>query len=904
MLEKIYRLFSDREIEFRERLFRVILMFGIIATILTIIAGLFLENIVMNTIPLLILIVVLVIACVATFRYHKMELAATVIGFVMICLDFPITFFLSGGLLGGSSVWMVLGILYIFLLFSGKKLAIFLVIAVAADFFTYIVAYQHPRWVVNLASRSEIYYDSLFAVLVVGIMVGCIMKFQLMMYEKERQVTLEQKETLEKLSSSKNDFFSYVSHEIRTPINTIIGLNEMILREDVSQEVAEDARNVRNAGKLLLSLVNDILDLAKIENKKMEIIPVEYSTREMFSELIQLISVRMKEKNLEFIVNVDADIPSVLYGDEKRIQQVIINILTNAVKYTERGSVTFSVEGESVDDSTIKLSISVADTGVGIKREDMKNLFQSFQRADLAHNSKIEGSGLGLSIVKQFLDLMGGNIKVNSIYGKGSIFTVTLEQKVVDHAPIDLLDYKTIGEEDRNETYRKSFEASGASILIVDDDEKNLLVATKLLRATKVGIDTAASGKECLEYTKNRSYHVILLDYMMPEMDGLETLHRIRSQEDGLCQKAPVIVLTGNASPEDEKRFLRQGFDGYLAKPVDGRTLETEILSFLPKEVVEYREDISAQRGTSDFVQKILKRRKRKIIIASDAVCDLPRDLRDKYDIRLMHSYIVTDKGNFRDTEEIGIDNFFQYMSDMTTTVSAVTAPVEEFEEFFAQLLTEAESVIYVSMSAQVGRGYAHATQAAKEFYHVSVVDSEQVSGGEGLMVLYAARLAQNGCSVEEICAALEKEKKKVEMSMMLSTVDTFYENGYISKSKAKICDYFHLHPVVKSKHGVLAFCGVRGGKLDLARKHFVQSQLFLKNRINTDIAFITYVGCTVEQQNNLKKQVEQCVPFDRLILQRCSVPIVSNAGLGIIAITYIRKDMKEIPGKTEFSDL
>lgn len=326
MLEKIYRLFSDREIEFRERLFRVILMFGIIATILTIIAGLFLENIVMNTIPLLILIVVLVIACVATFRYHKMELAATVIGFVMICLDFPITFFLSGGLLGGSSVWMVLGILYIFLLFSGKKLAIFLVIAVAADFFTYIVAYQHPRWVVNLASRSEIYYDSLFAVLVVGIMVGCIMKFQLMMYEKERQVTLEQKETLEKLSSSKNDFFSYVSHEIRTPINTIIGLNEMILREDVSQEVAEDARNVRNAGKLLLSLVNDILDLAKIENKKMEIIPVEYSTREMFSELIQLISVRMKEKNLEFIVNVDADLPSVLYGDEKRIQQVIINI--------------------------------------------------------------------------------------------------------------------------------------------------------------------------------------------------------------------------------------------------------------------------------------------------------------------------------------------------------------------------------------------------------------------------------------------------------------------------------------------------------------------------------------------------------------------------------------------------
>ena len=900
MVRKIYELFNDREVELRERLFRVVLVFGTIVSIVAIFASFALENVLLNMIPLVLLIGILGIASVVTFKYHKIEFAAILLGIVIICGIFPYMFLTNGGISGGASVWFVLGILYIFLMFSGKKLFCFLGLGVIAVVATYVVAYRNPEWVLELTSTSEIYYDSIFAVLAVGITVGCIIKFQLYVYEKERQVTLAQKRELEKLSSSKNNFFSYVSHEIRTPINTIIGLNEMILREDISEEVAEDAQNVLNAGNILLSLVNDILDLAKIENKKMELVPVEYKTKELFSELVRLISVRMKEKNLEFIVDIDAAIPSVLYGDEKRIKQIILNILTNAVKYTEHGSVTFTIKGERVDDTTEELEIVVADTGVGIRREEMKDLFDSYKRVDLKHNRKIEGSGLGLTIVKQLLDLMQGEIAVNSIYGKGSIFTVRLEQKIVNRTPLGIFDYRIACAEGKRARYRQSFEAPEARILLVDDDENNLMVVSKLLRATKVCIDTAKSGKECLLCTQKVSYHVILLDYMMPEMDGTETLQKIRKQENGLCRKVPVIILTGNASPEDEKEFLRKGFDGYLAKPVEGKRLEAEILKFLPREVVEYRADMEEQKSMTQIVQNMLKQKRKKVIITTDCASDLPKDLRDKYDIRLMYTYIVTEKGSFCDTKEIGLDNFFRYMSDLKDDMHTVSAPIDEYEEFYAQMLMEAENVIHISLSSKIGKRYENAAMAAKIFYHIHVGDSGYISGGEGLMVLYAAKLAQNGSSVEEICQALEKVKDKIEMSFLLPTTNTFYPKGYMSRITAKLCEELNLHPIIKSRHGALTLCGVKSGKIEQARKHYIRNQFFLKKRIDTDVVYITYIGCTVEQRQEIEKEVKKYVPFHRVIMQRCSVSLASKLGFGIVAIAFVRKEKT----RTEFSDL
>lgn len=889
MLKKIHEWFNERDLELRERLFRVILVVGLAASVEAIVANFALENVLINVVPLLTLISIMGVASIATFKYHKIEFSAVLIGVMIICGIFPYMFFASGGISGGATVWFVLGILYIFLMFSGKKLVFFLCIVMMTYVFTYVWAYFHPEWIVDLTSKREIYYDSLSSVLAVGLAVGIIIKIQIRMYEKERELTLAQKEELESLSSSKDRFFSYVSHEIRTPINTIIGLNEMILREDVSKEVAEDAQNVMNAGKILLSLVNDILDIAKIENKKMEIVPVEYNVGELFLELVRLVSVQVREKKLELLLHLDEGLPSVLYGDEKRIRQVLLNLLTNAVKYTERGCIDFSVRGEMAEEGMVSLEIAVADTGIGIRREELGSLFEVFKRADLKNNHNIEGSGLGLSIVKQLVDLMGGEVDVKSIYGKGSVFTVKLTQKIVDDSPVGIVDSRKLLKESGKEHYRQSFEAPEAKILIVDDDENNLMVACKLLRATKILIDTAHSGRECLEYTRNGYYHIILMDYMMPEMDGVETMQRIRNQENGLCRETPIIVLTANApSAMDEKKYLEEGFDGYLPKPIDGEALETEILKFLPAKVVEYRRDKEENGFQKPQLENVLQHKRKKIIITSDCVSDLPRDLREKYDIRLMYTYIVTDKGSFQDTKEIGPDNIFRQLSEKKCY--AASAPVEEYEAFYAEVLTEAENIIHISLSSRVGISYENASSAAKEFYHVNVIDAGHISCGEGLIVLYAANLAKNGCSVQEICKEIEQVKHRVETGFLFSTAKALYRSGYLDRMTTQICDYFNLYPVIKCKKGVLTMSGICMGKIDKARKHYIRRRLFFKKRINTDIVYVTYTGCTAEEQEEIIKEIKKRIDFKRVIMQRASVSSACNAGDRAIGIAYVTK--------------
>lgn len=895
MLKKIQEWFNDRNLELKERLFRIILVVGLMVSVEAIITNFALEHVWINVIPLLALIVIMGVASIATFKYHRVEFSAVLIGVLIICGIFPYMFFASGGISGGATVWFVLGILYIFLMFSGKKLAFFLGLVVFADIITYMEGYFHPEWIVDLASENEIYFDSLCSVLAVGLAVGIIIKFQLRMYEKEREFTLEQNEELEQFSRSKDHFFSYISHEIRTPINTIIGLNEMILREDVSKEVAEDAQNVMNAGKVLLSLVNDILDIAKIENKKMEIIPVEYNVGELFLELVQLVSVQVKEKKLELMLHLDEGLPSVLCGDEKRIRQVILNLLTNAIKYTERGCVNFSIGGEMAEEGTVNLEISVADTGIGIKREELGNLFEVFKRVDLKNNRKIEGSGLGLSIVKRLVDLMGGEVTVKSIYGKGSVFTVKLPQKIVDDSPVGIVDSRKIVKESGKEHYKQSFEAPEARILIVDDDENNLMVASKLLRATRVFIDTAQSGRECLEYTRNGYYHIILMDYLMPGMDGIETMQKIRKQENGLCRETPIVVLTANTpSVMDEKRYSEEGFDGYLSKPVDGEALEAEILKFLPENVVEYRREKESQKQQ---LNNVLQHKRKKIIITSDCVSDLPRELREKYDIRLMYTYIATDKGNFQDTREIGSDNIFRQSAEAKNCYT-VSAPVEEYEAFYAEMLTEAENVIHISLSSRMGTSYANASSAAKEFYHVTIIDSGHISCGEGLLVLYAANMAKNGCSVQEICNEIERVKGNVETTFLFASTKSLYRGGYLDKTMHRICEYFNFYPVIKCNKGTVTMCGIQMGKLERARKRYIRRRLLFARRIHTDIVYVTYTGCTTEEQERVLKEIKKRVDFKRVIMQKASVSSACNAGYGAIGIAYVIKKVRNKKGK------
>lgn len=399
--------------------------------------------------------------------------------------------------------------------------------------------------------------------------------------EAQHQEAIARAEAL-RASQAKSEFLANMSHEIRTPINAILGMNEMILREDISPEIQEYARNIQVSGDALLSIINDILDFSKIESGKMELTPVNYDPHKLIEACETLITPRIINKNLEFIIKYDPSIPKCLYGDEVRVRQILINLLTNAAKYTEEGTVTLFAEWNKISDDVGYLCFKVKDTGIGIKPENQKALFEAFQRVDEQKNRNIEGTGLGLSITNKLLSLMNGDISVSSEYGKGSEFIVDIPQKIVDGAPSGEYTKKV---NSAKYEYKEAFRAPEAHILAVDDYKMNLTVLKGLLKKTEVKLDLAMSGREAIELASKNPYHLILMDHMMPEMDGIETMKIIKSTP-GPNSRTPVIMLTANAIQGVEEQYLSEGFEGYLTKPIDSKALEAELKKYIPDELI------------------------------------------------------------------------------------------------------------------------------------------------------------------------------------------------------------------------------------------------------------------------------------------------------------------------------
>lgn len=874
----------------REKIFSIALLMALLTSVISFLEVTISEDMKELSDPIALEICVLLYCLWRVVKYHEIDLPAVLLNLAVHLILLPIAFFTNGGIEGGATIWFVMGILYIFLVFEGKLFYTMLSVTIGVYLTVCYIAYLHPEWVKVLDSRGDMYVDSMEAVLVVSIIAGALIKFQNRIYEREREITEKQNKELEQLNSSQSAFFANMSHEIRTPINTIIGLNEMTLRENISDEIAENSINIQSASKMLLALINDILDLSKIESGKMEIVQRQYDTGAMFSDLVNMIWIRIHEKKLEFKIDISEDIPSMLYGDEVRIKQVLTNILTNAVKYTNEGSITFSAHSERIASNMVRLRISVADTGIGIRKESMDDLFSSFKRMDVESNRNIEGTGLGLTISKQLLDMMGGKITVDSIYTKGSVFTVTLDQKVVDESPVGSMDHMLKKKIFNRDKYKQSFEAPNAKVLIVDDDEMNRLVACKMLRATKVQVDTAVSGKECLEKTKNKIYNVIFIDHMMPEMDGIETLQKLRHQENGLCQKAPVIVLTANVIDGAEQFYEEKGFQGYLAKPINGELFEATLLKYLPNELVEYRIDTKKVAEERKTIQLISGEKKKRISITTDCVCDLPEEWLKQFDIKSMYYYVYTNQGHFCDVKEISSDNLLRYLAVEGNKAHSMHASVSEYEKFFAETLEEAEEVIHISMAADSSDGYATALSAVKGFGNVTIIDSGHVSSGMGIMVLYAAKMAQENKRVEEICQKMSKLKDLVSTSFIVPSPETLYQNGKIGKGLRKICEALELHPVLRLRQSKTICGGIEIGETEKAYQNYIRHELYKNWKIDTRILFITYAGCSLKQLQEIEKEVEKYVEFDRVVFQKASATISTNCGLGAFGLIYMKK--------------
>ncbi len=384
---------------------------------------------------------------------------------------------------------------------------------------------------------------------------------------------------------AKSLFLAQMSHEIRTPINAVLGMNEMILRESEDDDIIEYASNIHSAGNTLLTLINSILDFSKIEDGKMELVSVKYDVASLINDLVVSITPRVRAKGLTFNVQVDESMPAALYGDDVRVSQVIMNILTNAVKYTEEGSVTFSISKSQINGDEAEILVSVKDTGIGIRKEDMEKLTVSFERLDTTRNRHIEGTGLGMSIVTKLLQMMGSSLQVESEYGNGSTFSFLLRQKIGDPQPIG--NYaKRVAESTEKKSQKELIQAPSARILVVDDNEMNLKVARGLLKLCAIKPDLAISGPEAIEKMREKEYDIVLLDHMMPKMDGIETLKRLKEQ-DLVPDHTVIIALTANAIIGAKEMYIGEGFDDYLPKPIEINELCAKLGEYLPKEAFE-----------------------------------------------------------------------------------------------------------------------------------------------------------------------------------------------------------------------------------------------------------------------------------------------------------------------------
>ena len=573
--------FFSRDIPARGRLinicFFLVTIGGIAATISTIIQA---TNIV-SIVSIMLLPISTTILQIWVGKTRRYRAGGFIVSIVLCDIVFPIIFFSSGGVHSGMIAYFILGVVMLFFFLGDNTLdcIIMTFFYLGINSTCIFISYKYPSLVTPIPSEALMFMDIIVALIVSGILVEVSMLIQNRMYKNEQ-------ETAQKAMKAKDEFLASMSHERRTPLNAIIGLSELQLKENsgLPESSWSDIKNIHDSGTTLLYIINDILDISKIGSGQFELVCEEYHSADMINDAIVMNKVRIGNKPITFQIKVDPALPAILYGDNLRIRQILSNILSNAFKYTREGTVQIEI-GFKSSDKEFFVTGKVSDTGIGIKESDIPLLFGKYSKLDKIKNQNIEGTGLGLAITYELLKMMDGSVKVESVYGKGTVFSFEIPQKVIDNTPIGQDNADSISNfsyiDKKNPLQELNYVSlKGRRALVVDDVEINLYVTREMLLFYKMEVDCVTSGKEAIKLIQEEKpkYDVIFMDHMMPELDGMETTRIIREDIDSeYAKKIPIVALTANALIGNEEIFLKNGFQEFMTKPMDSTKLD-EIL--------------------------------------------------------------------------------------------------------------------------------------------------------------------------------------------------------------------------------------------------------------------------------------------------------------------------------------